>query len=51
MYCDCEKEEFTKDQVWMWKGRKVEESKAAKKKKEREAKDTTGLWIEHGTQI
>lgn len=33
MYCDCEKEEFTKDQVWMWKGGKVEESKAAKKKK------------------
>lgn len=38
MYCDCEKEEFTKDGVWMWKGGKVEESKAAKKKKRKGSK-------------
>lgn len=43
MYCDCEKEEFTKDGVWMWKGGKVEESKAAKKKKKKKGKQKIPL--------
>lgn len=33
------------------KGGRKSKAKLAAKKKIREAKDTTGHWIEHGTQI